>query len=144
MLVTGTPREDILSGIVIEDNILQGGTGDDTLIAYGLDDLMFGGRGRDTFELGSQIGIDIIADFQPSLDLIRIGSIGVGFHPHQGGFDFVEGGRNAAEDDRATVIYNHTNGKLFYDFDGSGNLAAKHLANMSSGLHVDHGDFFVF
>ncbi len=146
MIINGTNGNDVLVGVDDEDNILQGLGGNDVLVAYGLNDTMYGGSGNDTFELGSSTGVDVLGDFKAG-ELIRIDSIGVGAGPVgyvEPKFAFREGGSNAADNSKPTVIYNPNNGKVFYDYDGQGGMNSKHLAYVSSGLDLHKSDFDVF
>jgi Ca2+-binding RTX toxin-like protein len=58
------------------DNLLDGGEGNDTLIAGLLDDLMVGGIGRDTFLINEIGGSDLINDFGLQDELI-IGGVSI-------------------------------------------------------------------
>lgn len=144
--INGTSGNDVLVGFDDEHNTINGLGGNDTIVAYGLTDTMSGGGGVDTFELGSSTGVDTITDFKAG-ELLRIDSVGVGFGPidyEEPRFAFREGGAGAADNSKPTVIYNPNNGKLFYDYDGDGGLAAKHLAYIPAGLDLHKSDFDVF
>ena len=58
-------------------NWLLGGAGDDTLDGLGGDDLLFGEAGADTFIVRAGGRADVIGDFTPGLDRLRL--IGLGF-----------------------------------------------------------------
>ena len=61
--------------------MLIGGSGDDSIYAYGGDDVLiggsgvddlFGGAGSDTFVLSSGYGFDVIRDFEDGVDRIEL------------------------------------------------------------------------
>lgn len=68
------------------NDFLSGGNGDDLLVGGLGQDALVGGNGADLFAFDSpNEGIDIIRDFQPGVDFIRIfRDFDVGFHPPTG------------------------------------------------------------
>ena len=56
----------------IGDDRLFGGSGNDTLNGGGGNDRLFGGAGEDRFVFGGLRGADLIADFTPEVDVIKV------------------------------------------------------------------------
>ena len=52
-------------------------------------------------------------------------------------------GVRAAGDRSDRIIYNETNGNLYYDRDGTGDAAAKLFATLAGAPGIDETDFFV-
>jgi Ca2+-binding RTX toxin-like protein len=77
-------------------NLLNGGTGTDTLNGAGGDDVLTGGAGADTFLFGRGAGSDLISDFTPGTDHIRLSGLGFG--------SFAQVLEAAVEDGGTTVI----------------------------------------
>lgn len=69
--IQGGKGNDFLSGALGND-VLAGNLGDDTLIGGWGEDWLEGGEGRDTFVLMPSSGIDAIADFSISQDLLLL------------------------------------------------------------------------
>jgi hypothetical protein len=71
-IITGGNGADTLSGTAAHE-IIDGGQGDDWLAGGAGNDTLIGGDGSDTFVIGwNGEGLDLLADFDPSLDRIRI------------------------------------------------------------------------
>ena len=49
----------------------------------------------------------------------------------------------AAGDGLDRIIYNSTNGSLFYDADGTGSTVAVQFATLATGLVLTNADFWV-
>ena len=106
------------------NNIIDGGAGADRLV---------GGAGSDAFVFSAQPDgtLDVIADFAPGSDTIRLShlayaelaSYGIG-RLHDG--ELVIGKQATAPDQH--LIYNAATGALFYDADGSGAQAQVKIA----------------
>ncbi len=142
----GNGGNNILEGKVGND-VLSGGLGNDTLVGGGGNDNHTGGKGADRFSFNSvNEGIDRITDFAPVDDTIVVSAAGFG-----GGL--IAGVAIAAEQftigKSATTtnhrfIYNQTNGRLFFDQDGTGlSFAPVHIATLSSGLALTNSDILV-
>jgi Ca2+-binding RTX toxin-like protein len=56
---------------------------------------------------------------------------------------FQAGASSAAANANVRIVYNTTNGQLFYDSDGSGAGASVHFATLSAGLALTNADFLV-
>jgi Ca2+-binding RTX toxin-like protein len=129
----GGDGDDILSGYGGNDTLygeadsdtLSGGKGDDSLDGGTLGDLMIGGSGNDDFIFSTALGtlnIDTIRDFTHGHDTVVLdhdvfGAIGSAVT--KGMLIAVKSGHAAAQVDDL-LIYNKTNGTLWYDADGSG------------------------
>jgi Ca2+-binding RTX toxin-like protein len=132
-------------------NVLSGLDGNDNLAGLGGDDILAGGAGRDRLNGGSGAdafvfdttpvnvtNTDFITDFTPGEDKIWLddaiyAALGPPGALAAGAFHIVTSGlAAAAADDR--IIYNSTNGALWYDADGNGAGAAVYLAQLSAGL----------
>lgn len=115
------------------ENTLNGRGGADTLIGGSGSDILTGGAGGDRFVYNSDLifwfantGPDAITDFQIGVDKIvltksvfsQLGSaIGNGFS-NVGEFGVVTSD-DAAATSTAKIVYNSTNGKLFYNSNGN-------------------------
>ena len=60
--VYGTPYDDIMISSSVNDNVLNGEEGQDTLIAYDGYDILIGGNGSDTYNLLESSGTKVIAN----------------------------------------------------------------------------------
>ena len=144
-ILFGTECQDNISGLTGDDYIrggagddhlfgnegndaLIGNAGDDFLHGGAGDDILTGGQGNDRFIFGDAqpfnavaLGIDRINDFTPEEDLIGLSkatfiNLGTDF---SSAFDTVADDV-AAEGSVASIIYNTSNGKLFYNANGVG------------------------
>nr|WP_246623519.1 Ig-like domain-containing protein [Sphingomonas colocasiae] len=70
-ILTGTADEDTLYGFSGAQS-LNGMGGDDTLIGGAGNDTLTGGAGKDVFVIGFQDGHDVITDYTPGQDVIRL------------------------------------------------------------------------
>lgn len=118
------------------NNTLSGGTGDDTLIGGNGADTLNGGAGEDIFcfdVLPTPGERDLIKDFVSGLDSLQFehdvfSALSTGLLADG---QFVTGASAADDDD--FVIYNSSNGILYYDSDGSGSASAIEIAQLGSG-----------
>jgi Ca2+-binding RTX toxin-like protein len=145
--INGLAGNDTLSGLAGDDR-LQGGAGADSLVGgngndslsgqAGIDRLQ-GGAGNDAFvfdALGSE-NRDIVLDFASGVDkllmedsvMTAIGATG-NFAAGDARF-WAAAGATAGHDASDRIIYNSTNGDLYYDADGSGAGATRFLGNIS-------------
>ena len=67
----GAGGDDLLLGGAGDDT-LSGGEGDDTLIGGAGNDWLIGGDGADQFVFRPGFGRDVIADFEPGIDVINL------------------------------------------------------------------------
>jgi Ca2+-binding RTX toxin-like protein len=138
--VVGSLQGDVMNGSAAAQN-LTGGGGNDTLWGAGGVDTLWGGNGSDTFvfrEMGSG-NADRVSDFgvggddQIALDdtaFTAIGALGT-FAAGDGRFS-AGAGFTSGQDASDRVVYNTTNGNLYYDADGSGAGAAQLIATLTS------------
>jgi ELWxxDGT repeat protein len=138
------------------DDTLNGGAGNDILIGGAGNDILTGGGGNDLFTFKadtcvalSAAGIDTIGDFTVGEDKIQLGkSIFSGLTTNAGILsinDFsVVTSDAAAEISGAAIVYNSSNGKLFYNADlttaGLGNGGGQ-FAQLATNLALTNNQF---
>lgn len=146
-LVT-TGEEDRIDGKGGND-IINALEGNDTIIGGLGADKLTGGAGADQFWFDSALGggnVDTIADFVRGTDDIGLafgifGSVGATLEAGE-----LRAGKGiiAAADPDDFIIYNTSDGKLYYDADGSGAVfAAIQFATLTKKPLLDAGDFIV-
>lgn len=120
-------------------NIISGGAGND---------LLTGGEGRDAFVFNtapnSTTNRDTITDFNVVADTIWIENsifTALGATGALAAAAFHIGASAIDASDR--IIYNTTNGFLYYDADGSGQALATQFASLTKGLAMTNADFLV-
>ncbi len=139
--LSATDSDDLFNGLAGNDT-LRGGLGNDTLIGGDGNDLLHGGSGDDRligqmgadsflFDTGaafnaSDIGLDTLVDFTPTADRIILdktsftaltSAVGNGFSLAT---EFATVTTNSAvESSPARIVYNISNGGLFYNQNGS-------------------------
>ncbi len=151
----GNELDNILYGNHLDDT-LNGGAGNDILIGGAGNDILTGGSGNDTFLFRadacpalSSAGIDTITDFTVGQDKIQLGqSIFSSLTTSVGTlsvdeFSIVMSDVDA-ETSSAAIVYNSTNGKLFYNADltapGLGQNGGQ-FAQLSTGLALTNNQF---
>lgn len=99
------------------NTLMDGGGGFDTLVgaSHGHDTFRFDSR------LNSSANLDTIVGFSPTRDMIELSQITFGHILHFGALKAAEfhAGPHATTTAQR-IIYNHSNGHLYYDADGSG------------------------
>jgi Ca2+-binding RTX toxin-like protein len=143
--LTGSMFDDTLTAGSGHD-VLQGGAGNDTLIGGKLADTLTGGVGADIFQLNGLKGIATahhITDFVSGLDHIELDStvyraLGLGSLADTA---WVDG--TTATNINQHILYNSSNGELFYDVDGSGKKAAVLIGVLDNHAALTHGEFLV-
>lgn len=119
-------------------NILNGREGNDTLKGY---------AGSDVFRFNTALGsnnVDTIADFQINVDEIQIdNAIFTAVGTALSASEFVANTSGTATNGAQNILYDTTDGRLFYDPDGTGSQARVHFATLGAGLALDHLDFGV-
>ncbi|MRR50728.1 MAG: hypothetical protein EG825_07390 [Rhodocyclaceae bacterium] len=152
-LVIGNAGSNVLNGGA-GDDILKGGAGADALSGGDGNDQLWGGQGRDTLTGGagadgfcfdstpnSLFNLDRVTDFVASIDRFMLDrnafwALSVG--PLDTGAFAAGSGLSAAQTASQRIVYNLTNGLLFYDPDGkplSGiNLAPIAFAQITSTI----------
>ena len=106
------------------DNQLLGGVGNDTLQGAGGNDSLTGNAGADQFLFdtgvpfnSSDLGLDTIGEFEPGTDLLGLGGLTFGLTDLSTEFAHVASD-SGAETSAALIVYNATNGALFFNSDG--------------------------
>ncbi|MDQ6437245.1 calcium-binding protein [Mesorhizobium sp. LHD-90] len=130
-------------------NVIDGGAGNDTLRGYGGKDTLSGGDGKDIFVFSSALSasanVDAITDFNVADDTIRLEAHVFSALPAGAlaatAFTVNANGTAGDADDR--IIYNSTNGRLFYDADGTGATAAIWFASLWGSPAITAADFAV-
>jgi Ca2+-binding RTX toxin-like protein len=155
----GNNGNDILYGGSGHDN-LYGGNGNDILVGGGGYDTLTGGNGYDTFRFASNgvkfassnLGVDTITDFNSSQDKIGLSkstfsalhsSTGNGFSS-AGEFAVVNSDAAAAES-KALIVYNSSNGYLFYNENGGSHGLGNggHFATISNHSSLGSNNFTI-
>ena len=150
--VTGNILANLLVGNIAK-NTLNGAGGNDTLQGGGGSDTLTGGAGIDLFvfdaALSAATNVDTVNDFVIGTDKLQLDadvftalSAGVALAATQ----FVSGaGVTTAQDASDRILYNSTNGALYYDADGTGALAPVRFATLGGAQHpvLTAGDFIV-
>jgi Ca2+-binding RTX toxin-like protein len=128
-------------------NVVFGNAGANVLNGLGGKDTLVGGKGRDLFQLTTKPGaanFDHIQDFSTRDDRIALENGVFRKLGKAGGLAsqaFVKGPEALDASDR--VIYDPTNGGLYYDPDGTGAAAKVLVAALKKGLSMNAGDFLV-
>ena len=129
------------------DNKLTGNGGNNTLNGGKGNDILTGGGGVDFFKFDAALGannVDTITDFQVNVDKILLdGAIFAAVGTSLTASEFVASATGAATTDAQHILYNTSNGRLYFDADGSGAQERMHFATLSAGLALDHLDFLV-
>ena len=145
-LIDGGSSADRLYGGSNSDTII-GGSSNDTLYGGGSSDTLTGGTGSDVFVFDTGIGasIDVITDFNPVEDTIRLeDSIFAGLSVGAlGASAFVANLSGAATSSSHRVIYETDTGALWFDQDGTGAGARVQFATLGTGLALTAADFLV-
>jgi hypothetical protein len=130
------------------DRIIVGGLGTGVDMFAGNDTVTGSSAGGNIYDFESAPGVyvDRITNFNPKLDQISFESTafpGMANGPNTllAQADFRMGAQAATLSQH--IIYNPSNGFLYYDPDGSGPQAEIHFATLSPHLHMTHNDFYV-
>jgi Ca2+-binding RTX toxin-like protein len=130
-------------------NTLIGGVGSDTLNGAAGNDTLTGGAGADTFAFTTPLNalrnVDTITDFNSGMDKIQLSSAifrELGFSGSPSSDAFFHTG-NSAHDADDRVLYDQSNGALYYDADGTGALAAVRFAVLGGMPAIQYLDFQV-
>ncbi|MBC7985261.1 MAG: FG-GAP repeat protein [Sphingomonadaceae bacterium] len=134
-------------------NVLNGGDGSDLLEGRGGLDTLIGGRGEDTLIGGAGFdvflidnigegGADVIVDFANQGDRIGLSAAVFGLAPGTLPVDSFRMGDEAEDfDDR--IIYDSTDGSLYFDPDGNGFAAQTLIATIANLAPLSAQDFVV-
>lgn len=128
---------------------LNGGSGKDILDGGRQSDTLTGGTGADDFILWfgdkANMGVDRITDMQAEDDIVLalegLGGLATGWLAAP---NFLKGaGATAALTADHRVIYNTTNGALYFDEDGAGGTAAFQIATVSNLFNLTLTDIYI-
>ena len=140
------------------NNTIYGDSGNDTITTGSGNDTIYGGDGNDVIATGggadivvlnSIEGYDSVLDFSVSQDKFQLDStIFESLVNLQGVLSVdnisFEANTTVAKDENDYIIYNQTNGNIFYDADGSGSLCAAILiADVTNNLALNNTQFVV-
>lgn len=127
-------------------NNINGGDGDDVINGGLGKDILTGGNGSDYFvfnTVASASNTDRVTDFQDGIDKLQLeDSIFTKIRGDLNLSDNIVNGTKAL-DANDYLVYNNTNGVLYYDLDGSGRAAAVAIATIGTGHIIDTSDFFI-
>lgn len=140
---TGNDRANMLTGNSA-DNRLDGAAGNDTLT---------GADGADRFVFGTalaQTGIDVITDFAPGIDQIVLRNdvytaFGLANALVPASMLLAGAGVTAAVDADDFLLFNTTDGALYYDADATGGAAAVRIATLQgpAAQALSAGSFYI-
>ena len=148
--IDGGSGNDSLTGGDDTDTIV-GGTGNDTLIGGLGKDKLTGGTGTDYFRFAStpsSTNIDTITDFKHGEDKIQLDDAifaALGSSITSDEFGVKSSGHTAS--DKQHIIYDKSNGTLWYDADDNGSGAAKQIAQLGTSAshptNLTYSDFAI-
>lgn len=141
-------------------NYFAGNSGNDSLVGNSGNDTLNGGHGSDTLDGGSGAdrfifnsalvsgGGDTIKVFERNVDKLHLDNavfVALTGSTLASAAFYAASGAVKAHDSTDRIVYNKTNGRLYYDADGnkSGGVAALHFATLSNKPTLDHGDFLI-
>jgi Ca2+-binding RTX toxin-like protein len=132
-------------------DILLGGDGADSL--YGDDgndvldggagvDYLSGGAGADIFRVSDAGSFDLLVDFQSGTDQIALSNAAFS---HTASLNFIAGaGAQVATNGDSTFLYDSSNGRVYYDADGTGAGEAVFILAVSQGTVFSASDFVFY
>ena len=142
--ISGNGASNILTGGAGND-VISGGAGFDKLIGGEGNDTLTGGGGTDVFYFEAPLGAvnaDRILDFaavDDSIFLKRAVFTGIASIGTLSSAAFHTG--TVADDAADRIVYDQTTGRIFYDADGNGGVAAVLFATVTAGTVLTHADF---
>jgi len=141
--LVGNDQDNLLSGFGGVDR-LYGGVGDDTLTGGAGKDVLIGGAGADVFAF-TNVGDagDVVTDFEAGVDRIQIDLAGFDLATFDA-TSFESNARGVATTEDARFIYAESNGRLFFDADGSGAGRAVLLATLRGAPELTADDVSAF
>jgi Ca2+-binding RTX toxin-like protein len=152
--LVGTSYNDVLKGNS-DDNKLSGGNGTDYL--YGLDgndilaggegaDYLYGGLGSDTFLFNTRVMYgqsDTIFDFKTGEDKLAFSPQFYTSLSNLNPDNFIVNKTGKAMDSNDYLIYNSTNGRLYYDKDGAGGQTEVQIALIANKADLSYTDIIL-
>ena len=143
IMVDGSGNDTMIGGAGADR--ISGGADNDFISGGAGVDRLSGGIGDDVYYYASRFeGRDIILDFTTDKDSFNFAGLGFRVDPGTNlddGTTFISGGAPAAVVNEATVLYNTTNGELWFDVDGTGAVAAQLIATVQGAPTITHQDF---
>ena len=147
---TGNGINNIITGNGL-NNVLNGGAGNDQLFGLGGNDTLTGGTGNDQFVFSTTPAagnVESVTDFTAGQDQLVLDAIVFnGLNLHNQVLDatmFRSGaGITTAADANDHLIFNTSNGELYYDNDGAGGAAAVQIATLSGITSLDAGSIWI-
>lgn len=129
-------------------NTLWGGGGWDLLNGGNGNDKLTGGAGRDTFVFNTALAsnIDVITDFRPVDDTIRLAKsifTSISGFGTMSSAQFASNNTGTATDSSDRIIYDKDSGFLYYDANGNVSGGSVHFATLSANLSLTATDFFI-
>jgi Ca2+-binding RTX toxin-like protein len=148
--VVGDAFNDQISGSAVVES-LNGGGGNDTLDGRGGGDTLTGGTGADTFVFATALGggnVEQVTDFVSATDKLSFDNsvfpLGAAGNFAAADARFAAGaGLTSGQDANDRLIYNTTNGQLFYDADGNGPGASQLVAILQGAPALAASDILV-
>ncbi len=143
---TGTSAIDLTGNSI--GQTLRGNAGSNVIDGKGGADTLTGFGGKDFFVFSSAIGAssDTVTDFNVTDDTIRLENAIFTKLTNTGALNtafFRSNSTGTAVDGNDYVLYDNTDGKLYYDADGSGAGSKIHFATLTSAPAVTNLDFVV-
>ena len=158
--LNGTSNADVMNGLGGNDwlngrlgnDTIDGGAGSDVINGGAGNDVLIGGDGNDFFVFNTALGngnVDVLTDFSNAKgnnDTFRLENTGLQLFNSldKGSLDadaFLVGTAATQADHR--IVYDQTNGALFYDADGVGGNAQVQFATVSNLAFLTAADFVV-
>lgn len=129
-----------------DDDQLFGGTGNDTFQGGAGDDTLWGQQGHDSFDFvgdPSRRDLDVIADFNPDMDRIRLSAADFDVLPLRNLRDHAFALGTTALDRTDRILYDPETGEVRYDADGLGGQEAILFLIVTSNEPLTADDFKV-
>jgi serralysin len=141
----GAGGNDFFEGLIGLDT-LSGGGGSDRLVGGLGNDTLTGGANDDTFAFESALGatnIDTIADFSTGVDKVELNRSVFTAIATAGALDPTAFALAGAETGTTRIVYDGSDGGLFYDADGTGATAAIRFATLTGLPAIVDSDFVI-
>jgi hypothetical protein len=141
--ITGSRFNDALTGGSGAD-LLNGGAGNDLLSGDKGADILTGGTGADTFRLSGDTKTDHITDFLSRTDRIELDNAlfkALLVEGQLAANQFAQG--TATTTGAQRIVYDSSNGNLWYDLDGSAKGKAVLIAVLDNHVQIANTDFWV-
>ncbi len=155
--INGNYLNNILTGNEL-NNVIKGGAGNDTLKGLAGDDELWGGTGHDNLwggpgsdafvfkETPSSLNYDYIRDFAHGTDGLYLNNAfftKVGVDGELSSAAFWSNYTGLAHDSSDRIVYNKSNGYLYYDDDGTGAHARQLVAVLTTKPVLSASDFLI-